>query len=184
MLKRPGIAATVWCLGFIAVSMILLRQYVVLSPNSNDDIIFASKFFFDSAENAPVPMSDAVVTVKGTLSGEGVANKNNTFNISCEKNRMECSVYSIDQIGRNQVGSLWGPTIYVITKWDAYEIIAKLGDDALDCAKATISLERKSKTALWVQEPINQARAFCKNADNRIYKWTIEDPPVWKAMRK
>jgi hypothetical protein len=41
---------------------------------------------------------------------------------------------------------------------------------------------RKSETAVWVTEPINQSRAQCKNSNTKILKWSIEDSPAWKAM--
>jgi hypothetical protein len=69
-------------------------------------------------------------------------------------------------------------------KWDAYEVIATGSGDFVDCREVTINLERKTQTAVWVEEPINQSRAACKDADTKIYKWTIEDPPFWKALRK
>ena len=56
--------------------------------------------------------------------------------------------------------------------------------NALDCVRITIRLERMTNTAVWVEEPINQALAACKDLDNKVYKWAIEDPPFWKALRK
>jgi hypothetical protein len=67
---------------------------------------------------------DAVqVGISGTLTGEGVAYKNNTYNILCEKERRVCDVASFEQIGPNQMGSLDYVGSYSITKWNAYEVV-------------------------------------------------------------
>jgi len=142
---------------------------------------FGIKVFYDSVETAT---GDGFVTIKGTLTGDGVSYKKKFINVACYRDRGECLVSSIEQIGSNQLSSLNGPSIYPITKWDAYEVIATGSGDTVDCRKVTINLERKTQTAVWVEQPINQSRAACKDADTKIYNWTIEDPPFWKGLRK
>jgi hypothetical protein len=141
-------------------------------------IMFAKKEFYDSAQTT----GDGVVYIAGTLSGDGVLYKNNTVAVTCYKDRMECLTYSIEQIGLNQVSRLAEPTSYEITKWDSYEIVATGLVNSVICRKETISIVRKSESAVWVEEPINQSSAVCKNADTRILKFTIEDSPGWKAL--
>jgi hypothetical protein len=96
---------------------------------------------------------------------------------------MECVTLSVDQIGHNQIGRLDAPTAYPITKWDVGEIVATGPGDTNNCKRITISIGRKTETALWVEEPTNQSTLACKNSESKIYKWTLEDPPTWKAMR-
>jgi hypothetical protein len=189
-MKRPGTASTVWFIAFVAVSILLFRNFHWTStesrdrrskPSESEDMIFGIKAFFDSAETAT---GEGFVTIKGTLAGDGVGYKNNSISVACYKDRGQCLVSSIEQISSDQLSSLNGPSIYPITKWDAYEVIATGSGDAVDCRKVTINLERKTQTAKRVEEPINQSRAACKDADTKIYKWTIEDPPFWKALRK
>jgi hypothetical protein len=189
-MKRPGTASTIWFIAFVAVSILLFRHFQWTSAerpdrqsksSESENMIFGIKVFYDSAETAT---GDGFVTIKGTLTGDGVDYKNNSINVACYKDRGECLVSSIEQISSNQLSSLNGPSIYPITKWDAYEVIATGSSNAEDCRKVTINLERKTQTAVWVEEPINQSRAACKDADTKIYKWTIEDPPFWKAVRK
>ena len=142
-------------------------------------IVFAPKAFYDSSQTT----GEGYMYVAGTLTGDGVAHKNNTVAVTCYKDRMECLTYSVEQIGPNQVGRLDAPTSYPVTKWDAYEIVATAaGDAGVDCRKVTISIVRKSETVVWIEEPINQSRAACKDADTRLLKSTIEDPPGWKAL--
>jgi hypothetical protein len=81
------------------------------------------------------------------------------------------------------VGRLDSPESYPVTKWDAHEIVATGSADSMNCRKVTISIVRKSETAVWVEEPINQSSAACKDAETRVLKWTIEDSPGWKALQ-
>jgi hypothetical protein len=80
-----------------------------------DEIKFDSKHFIDS------PLA---VGISGTLTGEGIASKNNTYSLWCNKERGECFIASIEQIGRNLMGRLDYAYTYSITKWDAYEVVA------------------------------------------------------------
>jgi len=147
-------------------------------PSSTPDILFPKKAFFWFDQSA----SYANVYVAGTLTGEGVGYKNNTTVVSCDKTRMECVTYDVRQIGPNQVGRVESPLIYPVIEWSADEVVASGDADAFHCRKLTISIVRRSEVALWVEEPINQASAACKDADVRLLKWTIEDSPGWKAL--
>jgi hypothetical protein len=180
MMKRPSLAATFWFLAFVVALLVLIRQSKTGTPSSesrNEDVIFGKKFFFDSADN----VGEGVVSITGTLAGDGVGYKNNTTNISCYRDRMECLVTLVEQIGAHQIGRLESPAFYQITKWSNFEVVS-VSDDP--CVKITINLERKSETALWVQEPSNQTSAFCKDSDTKIHKWTIENSLYWQAQRK
>ena len=148
---------------------------------SGQQIVFAPKAYYDSAETA---LGDVYVYVAGTLAGEGVFYKNNTVAVTCYKDQMECLIYSIDQIGANQLGRLDAPTTYPVAKWAKDEVVASDAADAVNCRKDTISIVRQSHTVVWVQEPINQSAAACKDADTRLLKWTIDDPPSWKALHE
>jgi hypothetical protein len=176
MMKRPSLASTLWFFAFAAVSALYVRR--LLSPNGYPQIVFDTKAFFDSGD-----AGYGSVYIAGTLTGDGVAYKNNTAAVTCYQDRMQCVTASIEQIGPNQVGRLESPSIFPVVKWDSYEIVATGAGDAVDCRKVTISIERKSETAVWVEEPINQSSATCKNAETRILKWTIEDSPAWRALR-
>jgi hypothetical protein len=140
----------------------------------DDDLIFAPKNFAD--------FGDSVVGISGTLTGDGIGYKNNTYAIACYKERRACFISSIEQIGARQIGRMDYPYSYPIVKWDAYEVIAAEEPSMFGCNKATITTVRKRETALWVREPINQTRPECKDSDTRFYKWTIEDSLGWKRM--
>ena len=181
MVKRPSIAAIIWFLAFLVVSTVLLRSLWVTSDEPSSEVIFDNKVFYDTEQTA---FSDGVVSISGTLTGEGVGNKNNTVTITCYQDRMECVTYSIAQIGPSQLGKLDVPSIFPITKWDSNEIVAVESGDTVACRKATVSIERKTETAVWVENPINQTQPACKETHTKIYRWTIEDPPFWKRSKK
>jgi hypothetical protein len=143
----------------------------------DNEIVFAEKVLYDSGPNVSYPM----IVVSGTLTGPGL--RNNTYVVSCEQQVMSCDVAYVEQIGPNQVGRMANPSVFTIKKWGQTEIIAD--DEAartISFAKTTITIERKEKTLLWVEEPINQTQPMCKYADTNVRKYTIEDSPGWKKI--
>src|ERR1700736_4843025 len=66
-------------------------------------IVFAPKNYYESP---------AVVTVSGTLTGEGLAYPNNTYSIACIQERKECWMASVQAIGGQQVGRMDAPYEY------------------------------------------------------------------------
>lgn len=160
------------------LALVLIAFGCTRQAPSEQQIMFAPKAFYDSDQTT----GEGFVYISGTLSGDGVAYKNNTVAVTCYKDRMECLTSSIEQIGPNQVSRLDQPTSYPITKWDTYEIVATGLVTSMSCRKDTISIVRKSESAVWVEEPINQSSAACINAGTRFLKLTIEDSPGWKAL--
>jgi len=162
-----------------AASFLLYEQSH--TNRTDDGILFSGKVFYDSGDTASYP----TIVISGTLTGTGLLYPNNTRVISCEQQINFCSVSSVDQIGPNQIGRMDAPLPYPIKKWDEHEVIAT-DDDAtvILCYRTTITIDRKQKTLLWVEEPINQTRPSCKNAETTIRKYSIEDSPGWKRMRE
>lgn len=156
-------------IGFMASAMALgsVMLFVNSARCAEGDIIFDSKSFADNG---------LAVGISGTLTGDGVLFKNNTYSIWCIKDRRECLIATIAQMSGsgNHIGRLDYPYTMPITKWTASEVVA--ADDPSDwsCFKTTITIERKSETALWVQEPINQANPACLKSDTKIHKLTIK----------
>jgi hypothetical protein len=131
------------------------------------DIIFGKKIFSDLG---------GIVSISGTVTGDGVRYKNNSVNVTCYKDYSECLVVEIDQIGERQVGSLDTPLYFPIIKWDAYEVIAEL-DVLGSCLSDTIRLDRRTKTGIWERGP---GHVPCNEGESPIHIWTIEDPPFWR----
>ena len=155
-----------------ATATIAAALCVNSSWGADDDIIFAPKNFVDAA--------DMMVGISGTLSGDGVRYKNNTYSITCIKEHNRCFVSSVEQIGNYHIGRMDYVSVYPITKWDADEVTAAEQTADTDCSRTTLTLIRKNQTALWVQEPINQTRPQCKESDTKTHKWTVEDSLGWK----
>ena len=135
-------------------------------------IVFAQKSYYETP---------AVVTVSGTLTGEGLGYPNNTYSIACFQDRKECWMTSVEAIGGLQIGRMDSPYAYDIRKWSPYEVIA--GDDGtFGCFKTTITIDRQSQQVLWVEEPVNQTQVMCAKSENKIRKYTIENSPGWKKI--
>jgi hypothetical protein len=141
---------------------------------ADDDITFAPKNFFE--------LGDDSVGISGTLTGDDLAYKNNTRSVLCMKERKECYVSSIEQIGDHQIGRLDYVSIYPITKWSTYEVTAAEELSDFGCSRTTITITRKSQSALWLEEPVNQARPHCLKSYGKVRKFTIEDSLRWKRM--
>jgi hypothetical protein len=88
----------------------------------------------------------------------------------------------VEQIGRNQIGRMQNPGAYPIVKWNDYEVVAQEDTTMFDCYRLTFTIDRKHEALLWVEEPTNQTKPSCKDADTSIRKYTIEDSPGWKKM--
>jgi hypothetical protein len=137
-----------------------------------DEIVLAPKAFFDN---------DASVSASGTMTGDGLAYSNNSYSIGCYRDHKECWITGFEQIGPKQIGRMDAPYSYDIVKWTPYEVVA--GDDGgIGCFKTTITISRKSKDVFWVEEPINQSKPFCKDADTKVRKRWLVDSPGWSRV--
>jgi hypothetical protein len=140
---------------------------------ADDDIVFSPKNFVDSS---------SLVGISGTLTGDGLGYKNNTRSIMCIKEKGECMIATIEQIGDKQVGRLGGPYSIPITRWTELEVVAVEEPGSVSCIRTTIFIERRDQTALWVQEPTNTALPQCETADTQVRHWKIEDSIAWKRL--
>jgi len=161
----------------LAIGLLIGAGAMIYLQERNNDtsemaIVFAQKLYYDTAD---------VVTVSGTLTGEGLGYPNNTYSIGCFKDRKECWMTSVQAIGGLQIGRMDSPYAYDVRKWSAYEVVA--GDDGtFGCSKTTITIDRKSQQVLWVEEPVNQTQVMCAKSENKIRKYTIENSPGWTKI--
>jgi hypothetical protein len=173
--RRPGVPTVFWFLAFLGVSYFYYRA--LTAPNPLPDITFGLKVYYESP-----PAIDNYVYITGTLTGPDIAYPNNTVAVTCYKDRMECLFYSVEQIGPVHIGRLGAPDFYGIKTWNANEVIA-VENNFNNCRRTTINIVRKSKDLVWVEEPINQSKADCKDSSTSITKWTIEDSPYWRKAK-
>jgi hypothetical protein len=151
-------------------------------PAQDDQIVFAPKNFYDSKRVGGEFGGFGLVSISGTLTGGGLGN--NTYGISCSKEWKACFVAFVDQIGKNHIGRIQDPYSYPIVKWTEYEVVAQEEPNPFGCFRVTITIDRKSETLLWLQEPINQTQPSCKDSDATIRKYSIEDSPGYKRVHK
>jgi hypothetical protein len=139
---------------------------------SDEDIVFPTKTFV---------AAKAWVAAKGTLVGDWITYKNNTYSILCVPD--ECIVANLQQTGPSQISSIDGPVVYPMKRWtDDEEVVA---EDATLCVRITITLDRRTKTVFWVETPINQSEfSSCKNADANIRKATLETSLYWQQASR
>jgi hypothetical protein len=172
--------------GLVILTLLLIIGAFYLGKASNNSstatrgtkYIFAPKDYSDNTE--------AGVYIAGTLTGDDATN--NTTQITCSKDRMQCLTNQITGISTNacQLSRLDAPLSIPITTWNDSVIIATTYNpiDNWSCSKITINIDRKSQTAEWIQESINQSQPFCKDSDTKTYKWMIEDPAWAKEMHQ
>jgi hypothetical protein len=161
-------------IGFGGGAGVVFYQFVVnKNPNAGElDIVFPQKFFYDT---------DKFVAMSGTLTGKGLGYPNNTYSIGCYQDTKECWYTYVDAIGANLIGRMDAPSAYEIRSWTTNEIVA--GDDApFGCFKTTITIARKTQQLLWIEEPVNQTKPFCKDSSNEVRKYSIEDSPGYKRI--
>lgn len=173
-MNRPSVGSIFWFLAFCGVSYFYYQSNFAPKPVWASQIMFDKKFFFDTVKD-----SLGFVGASGTMTGAGIAYPNNTYAIHCVKDRKECWIASIEQIGPNQIGRLSGPYAYPITRWDAREIVAQ--DESL-CMRTTLNLLFASQAVVMVEEPINQTSAQCRSASTTIQKYVLDDSMSWKAL--
>jgi hypothetical protein len=113
------------------------------------------------------------VGISGTMKGDGVIYKNNTHAIWCIKDRQECLVSSIQQIGDNLMGRLDYPYSVPIVRWNDHEVVAATEVSDWTCVRTTITIMRNSQTATWVDERVNAGKGTCSN-DKWVHRWSIE----------
>jgi hypothetical protein len=141
------------------------------------DLIFPAKSFYDTGG---VGRSISLVAISGTLTGKGIAYPNNQYSIGCYGEINECVVAYVEAIGGAQVSRMSAPARYPIVKFTAFEVVAQEELTEWNCIRTTFTIDRRQQMLLWVDEPINQTKPACKNTEQGIRKYTIEDSASWK----
>jgi hypothetical protein len=113
------------------------------------------------------------VGISGTMKGDGIIYKNNSYAIWCIDDHKECLVTSIEQIGENLMGRLEYPYSVPIIRWSEHEVVAATEVNTWTCVRITITIMRNSKTATWIEERVNAGKGTCSN-DKMVHRWLIE----------
>lgn len=134
--------------------------------SSSSDIKFDGKDYFTA------PGGEAV-GISGTMKGDGITYTNNSYAILCNKDRKECLVSSIEQVGDNLMGRLAYPYSVPIIRWNDYEVVAVTEVNTWTCVRTTITIMRSRESATWVEESVNAGKGTCSN-EKWIQRWSIE----------
>jgi hypothetical protein len=145
-------------------AIIVLSAFMVSTTCWGQEVKFDEKNFQDNGVG---------VGISGTMTGNGVPYKNNTYAIWCNKFRKECLVSSIADLGNGVMGRLDYPYALPIVSWKEYEVIAADEPSDLHCLRTVITISRASHTASFVEEWINQGKGSCENKP-WIHRWAIE----------
>lgn len=141
----------------------------LVDANRTGVIVFPRKFFTVVANKGAV--------IRGTLTGDWVAYKNNTISIECVKLNKICNESLVMQIGYNQIGAI-SQSEYEITKWDMNEILSEVTDS---CVMVVMTIDINAQTVIYTYIPINQTTETCKLfLPTSPRTATIEDPPYYK----
>jgi hypothetical protein len=182
---RVSFAAIFWFVAFAATSGVCLFQYRELGElksrhvSADDDILINDKVFFDMGDG-----TNAFVSVRGALTGDGVGYRNNSMVMSCFRAYQECYYSMLSQVGPGQIAGPDPVSILKVTEWNKHQITATSTDADVEagCGKLTVNIDRIAKEVEWVQEPINQSALFCKKSDGMTYKWFVDSPPSLKKL--
>jgi hypothetical protein len=137
---------------FVIAAAVIIFTTASVTVAWSADIKFDDKNYLDN---------DEVVGIAGTMKGEGVTYKNNTYAIRCAQSKRECTVTSIEQIGDNLMGRLDYPYDVPVILWSKNEVIAANEVLLWTCVKTTIAILRSSQTATWVDEGTNVGKQGC-----------------------
>jgi hypothetical protein len=140
-------------------------------------VIFNPRVFSDSAD---------IVHIEGTLTGEGIAHKNNRSVITCYRVRRECLTAHIEADGL-RVSSVGVPTSFTVDFWTPGRILA---DVAVLCPDQSYTKRdkdlRATALATWVIDRAEKTAELIDHSclEGKTQHWTVEDPPFWKDAKK
>jgi hypothetical protein len=150
---------------WIILAVAVMASATFVNNSLGAEMIFADKHFVDTP---------GAVGISGTMKGNFVPYKNNTYSIWCMKDREECLIASIDQLNDHLMGRMGYPYALPIIRWDEYQVVAAEEPSVSSCQRTTITIMRSSQTATWVTEGINRKKPQCEKDTLTILKWSIE----------
>jgi hypothetical protein len=121
------------------------------------------------------------LSITGSLIGDDVGYKNNTWKIICVDGEKTCTVASVEEIGRNQLGEIdvgrWD-----VTNYNAQTITLDYNDPS-SCGHPMIVINRVARRVSYTSSPMNQDKDWCKKYNKFVHQqtartnaWQIGDP--------
>jgi hypothetical protein len=121
------------------------------------------------------------LSITGSLIGDHVGYKYNTWKIICVDGDDICTVADVEEIGHNQLGEI------EVGKWEVTNYNAQTitldANDPTSCGRPIIVINRLAKTVNYTNSPQNQDKEYCKNFNEfagrksqQTYTWQIGNP--------
>jgi hypothetical protein len=121
------------------------------------------------------------LSITGTLMGDDVGYKNNTWKIICVYGEETCTVAEVEEIGRDQLGEI-DIGKWEVTNYNAQSITLD-NQDPTACGHPIIIINRVAKTVNYTNSPQNQDKEWCKKYNEfvkqktaKTLNWRIGDP--------
>jgi hypothetical protein len=158
--------------GFAVALAVSFGFFLWIEARREDNIIFPAKTFFAFKD---------YVTFAGSIVGEGRATMNGTVTGSCERSTNLCRLYSLDQIGPNQVSPI-SPDTLNIRQWDEKILRADTkGTDPEQCNYYEITIYFPNEDISYTRYP-QKKDGFCKPFEHKVFNWKIDDSYWWQKM--
>ena len=117
------------------------------------------------------------LSITGSLIGDNVGYKNNTWKITCVDGEETCTVADVEEIGRNHLGEI-NVSKWEVTNYNAQTITLDDGD-ATSCGHPIIVINRVAKTVNYTNSPQNQDKSWCKDYNKFVHQETA-GTDVWQ----
>ena len=121
--------------------------------------------------------SRGFLSITGSLIGDDVGYKNNTWKIICVDGEETCTVADVEEIGRNQLGEI-NVGKWEVTNYNAQTITLD-DNDPTSCGHSIIIINRVAKTANYTNSPQNQDKDYCKKF-NKFVRRKVAETDAWQ----
>lgn len=121
------------------------------------------------------------LSITGSLVGDDVGYKNNTWKIICVDGEETCTVADVEEIGRDQLGEI-DVGKWEVTNYNAQTITLD-NNEPTSCGHPIIVINRVAKTVNYTNSPQNQDKDWCKKYNKFVHQvtartdaWQIGNP--------
>ncbi len=158
--------------GFVVATLLVagLSAWAIIKLET--DIMFPTKTFFANKNYA---------SFAGSVVGEGRATINGTMTGECNREEGICRIYTIDQIGHNQVGQIYSDYAN-IRQWDDKILMADTkGTDPNQCNYYEIRVYLPTEDIFYTRFP-QKKDGNCANYESKVFNWKIDDSYAWQKL--
>jgi hypothetical protein len=115
------------------------------------------------------------VAITGTLLGDDLAYKMNTYNVRCIRSDAECRIADVEEIGYRQLGEI-SIDEWPVTSWTDTTIVAQSADTT-SCNRVVLTINRVAKQITYTRIPQNRKAQYCHLfKGDKVINWMIGQP--------